>query len=98
MARKELITILDPGPEASSEVGRAMTPPSLGQHTRIALLGNGKANADHLLMGIEQGLRTTYGLAAVRRYDKGRSNIPIPAGMLAEIATSADLVVLAVAD
>ena len=65
---------------------------------RLGLLDNSKANADHLLNLIVEGVKKDFQVDSVVIKRKPASSRPATAQMLDELAKEADLVVSAMAD
>jgi hypothetical protein len=65
---------------------------------RLGVLDNSKANADHLLRFIAEGLRAAHPLADVVTRRKPSASRPAEEALLAEFAVQADFVVSAMAD
>ncbi|MBI1736433.1 MAG: hypothetical protein HYR51_14780 [Candidatus Rokubacteria bacterium] len=65
---------------------------------RVALIDNGKHNADEFLRGLEGALTRDHGVAAVERYRKASPSVPAPPEILDRLAASCDALVHAVAD
>ena len=65
---------------------------------RLGVLDNSKANADHLLQLIIDGVKKEYKVDSVVIKRKPASSRPATAEMLDELAKEADLVISAMAD
>ena len=90
--------ILDPTTEAATQtIAWAPRPTSL-RGTRVALIENTKFNSDNLLVRIGNILKEEYGVAECRMYRKHNASVPAHAEIIAEIETSADLVVAGIGD
>jgi hypothetical protein len=70
----------------------------LGSGIRLGVLDNSKANADHLLNMIVDGVRKEFKVDSVIVRRKPTSSRPATDAMLDELAKEADLVVSAMAD
>jgi hypothetical protein len=91
------ITVLDPTLEPTARTARtAPRLPSLAGAT-VALLDNGKINADRFLDHVEDILRTGHGVRAVVRRRKPNASAPAPDDVLRELA-GCDALVSAVGD
>ncbi|MCH2171031.1 hypothetical protein MK489_09630 [Myxococcota bacterium] len=80
-----------------SGVVRAMGPPRL-TGKRIAILDNGKPNADLLMSRIVQGLTERFGGRGVGTWQKQTAATPCEADVLDALVAGADLVVTGSAD
>jgi hypothetical protein len=90
--------ILDPTTEAATQtIAWAPRPTSLSGK-RVALIENTKFNSDNLLVRIGNILKEEYGVAECRMYHKHNASVPAHAEIIAEIETSADLVVAGIGD
>ena len=65
---------------------------------RLGVLDNSKANADHLLNMIVEGVKKEFKVESVAYRRKPASSAPAPGELLDELAKEADLVVSAMAD
>lgn len=65
---------------------------------RLGVLDNTKANADHLLQMIVDGVKAEFNVESVVYKRKAASSRPAPDQMLDELAEEADLVISAMAD
>ena len=65
---------------------------------RLGVLDNTKANADHLLNMIVEGVKKEFNVESVVYKRKAASSRPAPDKMLDELAEEADLVISAMAD
>lgn len=65
---------------------------------RLGVLDNSKANADHLLKMIVEGVKKELEVQSVAYRRKPASSAPAPGELLDELAKEADLVVSAMAD
>ena len=86
---------------AAEDVAPRLTPatrlPSL-RGARVALVDNGKHNADEFLRALETLLTRDYGVSQVERYRKASPSVPAPSEVLDRLAASCDALVHAVAD
>jgi hypothetical protein len=90
--------ILDPTTEAATQtIAWAPRPASL-RGKRVALIENTKFNSDNLLVRIGNILKEEYGVAECRMYRKHNASVPAHPEIIAEIETSADLVVAGIGD
>ncbi len=71
---------------------------SAGRGIRLGVLDNSKANADHLLKLIVEGVKKEYKVDSVVIKRKPASSRPATVEMLDELAKEADLVISAMAD
>ena len=71
---------------------------SASRGIRLGVLDNSKANADHLLKLIVEGVKKEYKVDSVVIKRKPASSRPATAEMLDELAKEADLVISAMAD
>ncbi|MGE5527028.1 MAG: hypothetical protein ACM3SS_25170 [Rhodospirillaceae bacterium] len=65
---------------------------------RLGVLDNSKANADHLLRFIAEGLRAAQPLAEVVNLRKPSASRPAEEAVLAKLAAESDFVISAMAD
>lgn len=82
-----------PAPEASTARRSAR-----GGALRLGVLDNSKANADHLLRFIAEGVRASRPVAEVVTLRKPSASRPAEEAVLARLAAEADFVVSAMAD
>ena len=80
------------------EVTQLKTSRRLGSGIRLGVLDNSKANADHLLKLIVEGVKKEYKVDSVVVKRKPASSRPATDQILDELAKEADLVVSAMAD
>jgi len=81
------------------EVAQLKTSRTLkGKGIRLGVLDNSKANADHLLQMIVDGVKKEYKVDSVVYKRKPASSRPATEQMLDELAKEADLVISAMAD
>ena len=87
-------------PDAPFEAGEKLEPKrKLGTGgIRLGVLDNTKANADHLLNLIVDGVKAEFNVESVVYKRKAASSRPAPDRMLDELAEEADLVISAMAD
>lgn len=87
-------------PDAPPEETEALKPQrTLGSGgIRLGVLDNSKANADHLLSLIVDGVKKEFEVASVVYRRKPASSAPATDQILDELAKEADLVVSAMAD
>ena len=86
-------------PEAPLEEGEQLKPErKLGAGIRLGVLDNSKANADHLLNLIVEGVKKELKVDSVVYKRKPASSAPATPQTLDELAQEADLVVSAMAD
>ena len=86
-------------PEAPLEEGAQLkSERRLGSGIRLGVLDNSKANADHLLNLIVEGVKKEFKVDSVVYKRKPASSRPATDEMLDELAKEADLVVSAMAD
>ncbi len=65
---------------------------------RVGLLDNAKANADHLLRLIAEGVKASYPVKSSVMLRKSTSGVGAPAAILQQLTDEADVVVSAMAD
>jgi hypothetical protein len=80
------------------EVAQLKTSRKLTGGIRLGVLDNSKANADHLLKLIVDGVKKEYQVDSVVVKRKPASSRPATEAMLDELAEEADLVISAMAD
>ncbi len=80
------------------EVAQLKTSRTLSGGIRLGVLDNTKANADHLLKMIVDGVKKEYKVDSVVYKRKPASSRPATEQMLDELAQEADLVISAMAD
>jgi hypothetical protein len=86
-------------PDAPIEdVAQLKTSRKLSGGIRLGVLDNSKANADHLLKLIVDGVQKEYKVDSVVYKRKPASSRPATVQMLDELAEEADLVISAMAD
>ena len=90
--------ILDPTTEAATQsIAYAPRPTALAGK-RVALIQNTKFNSDRLLEKIGNILKTEYGVADWRMYNKHNASVPAHAEIIEEVKTSADVMVAGIGD
>jgi hypothetical protein len=90
--------ILDPTTEAATQTIAWVPRPTSLRGKRVALIENTKFNSDNLLVRIGNILKEEYGVAECRMYRKHNASVPAHPEIIAEIETSADLVVAGIGD
>jgi hypothetical protein len=93
-----MMEILDPTTEAATQTIAWAPRPTALSGMRVALIENTKFNSDKLLMKIGDLLKQEYGVAEWRLYHKHNASVPAHAEIIAEIETSADVVVAGIGD
>ena len=93
-----MMEILDPTTEAATQTIAWAPRPSSLSGKRVALIDNTKFNSDKLLVKIGNLLKEEYGVAEWRLYHKHNASVPAHPEIIAEIETSADVVVAGIGD
>ena len=92
------VRIIVPEEQAPAPEATAPRRQTRGDSLRLGVLDNSKANADHLLSFIAEGLRAARPLAEVVTLRKPSASRPADEALLAQLAAQADFVVSAMAD
>ncbi|TMQ24881.1 MAG: hypothetical protein E6K82_07910 [Candidatus Rokuibacteriota bacterium] len=93
-----MMEILDPTTEAATQTIAWAPRPTALTGKRVALIENTKFNSDKLLVKIGDLLKEEYGVAEWRLYHKHNASVPAHPEIIAEIETSADVVVAGIGD
>ena len=93
-----MIELLDPRVETKARPITYVDRPRSLEGKRVALIENTKFNSDKLLVKIGDLLKEEYGVAEWRLYHKHNASVPAHPEIIAEIETSADVVVAGIGD
>ena len=92
------IEILDPTTPASPRPIEYAPRPGALAGKRVALIENTKFNSDKLLERIGNILKSEHGVAEWKMYRKHNASVPAHEEIIAEIKTSADVMVAGIGD
>ena len=95
MSKVLLLVPEAPPPAAAATVER---PRGGRKEFRLGILDNSKANADHLLRFIMEGLQAELPVSAIVWQRKDNVSLPAPGAILDRLAAEADFVVTAMGD
>ena len=93
-----MMEILDPTTEAATQTIAYAPRPTALEGKRVALIQNTKFNSDRLLEKIGNILKTEYGVADWRMYNKHNASVPAHAEIIEEVKKSADVMVAGIGD
>jgi hypothetical protein len=93
-----MIEILDPTTEAATQTIAYAPRPTALQGKRVALIQNTKYNSDRLLAKIGDILKSEYGAAEWRMYNKHNASVPAHPEIIEEVKQSADVMVAGIGD
>ena len=93
-----MMEILDPTTEAATQTIAYAPRPTALDGKRVALIQNTKFNSDRLLEKIGNILKTEYGVADWRMYNKHNASVPAHAEIIEEVKKSADVMVAGIGD
>jgi hypothetical protein len=94
-----LIEVLDPTvPPATKPDSLSPALPKLDQKLSISFFWNSKPNGDLLLYDIKERLSRIYPQLEMPWFQKGKSSAAADPSMINQVATNADLVIIATAD
>ena len=95
--KSKVVLLVPEAPAPAAEVV-ADQPTARKNEVRLGLLDNSKANADHLLRFVMEGLRAELPVESMTATRKGNVSLPAPKEILDRLAAECDFVVTAMAD
>jgi hypothetical protein len=93
-----MMEIFDPTTEAATQTIAYSPRPTALDGKRVALIQNTKYNSDRLLAKIGDILKSEYGVAEWRMYNKHNASVPAHAEIIEEVKQSADVMVAGIGD